>query len=113
MAIKSDVQVFLPVDVTDTVVLNPAGHRASVQKLTLHNTSDTDTVAIELFKSSDATSSAAERIWQGVLDPKESEWIAEGVTVIPIGEYLLAKADAGNGDKVNIDLVYKQLSGDD
>ena len=113
MTIKTDIETSVLIGDTDTTVLNPTLGRASIQKAELHNNTASTTTIVELFKSADAVSAASERIGYFTIEGQKSQWISEGVTVIPEGEYLLAKADSGNGNNVRIDIIYKLLTGTD
>lgn len=112
MAIKGNQTAIVTILASDTVALNPSDGRAAITFASLENTT-VDTVYIEAFKATSGTPAAIDRIWSKKLVGGESSVPAELLATIPEGGFLVLKADAGNGSKVNLNLSYTQYSGDD
>ena len=110
MTIKADNSSgLIAVGSTDTTVLNNTSNgRWTVKSISLHDHSGSgDTV--DLFKSSDATSAAAERIDQIVLAANETKQVVFVPVEIPSGYYLIANATTGA--RVNTEAVYTARDG--
>ena len=112
MAIKGNLEAKLLIGATNTTVKQALDGRIDVTFASLKNTT-TDTVIVQFFKSTSTTPATTDLIYERKLSGGDSFVPAELLTTIPENSFLVAIADSGNGDKVNINVSYTQYSGDD
>ena len=113
MAIQGNLDVKLLIGVANTTVKQAVGGRIDLTFASLKNTT-ADTVIIKVYKSTSATPTVEDDlIYEKKFADGDSFVPAELLTSIPESSYLVAIADAGNGDKVNINISYTQYTGED
>ena len=112
MSIKGNLEAKILIGATNTTVKQALGGRIDVTFASLKNTTS-DTVIIQLFKSTSATPATTDLIYEKKFADGDSVVPAEVLTTIPQNSFLVAIADGGNGDKVNINISYTQYTGDD
>jgi hypothetical protein len=108
MSIKSIPLMIAAIGSGDTTIATTdAATTKEFYTLTIHNTSASTAITVELFISADGTSAAGERIAYFSLDGKQS---AKSTISLPASYYFLAKA---SNTGLNISGMYIQRTGTD